>query len=267
MQIVGAASGDRLDIAAGIATVRRVVQGSLNDKLLNAVGGRHRDVRRRVRSDGVRVDTIDSNAVARRSLAVDAYDRIAAPQFRVVRYTRLSTGRKGKKLLKVSRRQRQLTNCFARQYAALLRSFGLNYRSLHVNGRCAASDRQLYINGRRLGDVYIGFDGVSSESRCVDLDTITSRRQKLKAVDPISVGRRLAAIISRNIRCFNGRTRNNGPVRIGYRSCHMAGRPLPKKIHREKQQTDDGCEKSCVLSKHLDCLRNKNERSFFKSRF
>jgi hypothetical protein len=49
VKVIRAAAGYRLDVATGVASVGRVVEGSLDDELLEAVSCRHRDVRCRVR--------------------------------------------------------------------------------------------------------------------------------------------------------------------------------------------------------------------------
>src|SRR5688500_9918501 len=71
-KLIRSASGDCLDVAAGVAAARRIVERRLDDEFLERVACRHGKVRCGVCSDRICVDAVDLDGVARRSLTVYA---------------------------------------------------------------------------------------------------------------------------------------------------------------------------------------------------
>ena len=71
VEFVGTATGNSFNVPAGISTTGSIIQRCLDDEFLEAVRSRHRNIRRRIRSDRIGVYPVDSNAVARCSLAID----------------------------------------------------------------------------------------------------------------------------------------------------------------------------------------------------
>ena len=144
MKPVGAGFRDHGEISAGVAALRRVVQRSLHDELLQGVGRRDSQARSGIGSRAGDDGAIQYNVVAGVSLAVHVEIEVTAAEIGVIRQIFHRSWRQAKDLRVVPRGQRQFAKLPLPDDASCVNRIGLNQRrsGRHSYGLCATRDAE-----------------------------------------------------------------------------------------------------------------------------